>query len=765
MNGNVSYNNQQVPMAYTVPIQGSAPTIYPQQQPFPQPAPAPVYPQPVYGADQARFSPQMPVASPAPAVQVGLFDKMKSYFNDVYRSDENLRAYKIFENEINNNPITLKPGSSDKARVTDLQQKLNIAGIRANVNGIYGYATGEAVKEFKIKMGINDGYLDASGKPAVSDIATPQMQAVLQSVVSRKLSGQPGPTNPLPVTQEDLLWAQNLMTRVQNFGYKPTQQEYDRYQEIMARQQLNGAPQLPIPVQPPAPVVTPPQPQPPVYNPNPTAPVQGAVSQQELDWAMKMQERILAGYRPTPQEAATYDNIQKRYAAQQPVQKPTAPQSPQVPQPSGQLRPVTQEELDWALKMQERILAGYRPSQAEADRYTDIYNRYQSQPANPGQTPPTKSEKPAYDPGVSAPVVVDNSVTPQELQWAMDLQKRIDTQGYRPTQHEIARYTDIYNRYQAQQQQVEPQPQQPVQEAPTKPQKPTQPVQPQQPTVQPVQPQQPVVQPQRGATMEEIRWANQLEDRIAKGIHASAQELQKYNEIQMKLANFGVVSSVSSSPSPSPVVTSGLTQAEIDWALQLQHKVQFEGYQPTQQEVDAYTQIYVRYQELLAQQQQQMQFVQPSQQQVQPVQSPPQQPAQPIQQPVQQPQPVTAVGGIQTPSPQEIQWAMQLQQMVQQGYQASEQEIAIYTDIYNRLQQNGATTSSSVSVPPTPSQVGQPPTAPPGSVMVNIAAADPELQWALELLNRYRQGYQPTVSELTMYEQIISRKAIPHATP
>lgn len=723
MNGNVSYNNQQVPMAYTVPVQGSPPPMYP-QQPFAQPVPTPIYPQPVYGADQARFSPQMPAPSPAPAVEVGLFDKMKSYFNDVYRSDDNLRAYKVFQNEVNNNPMTLKPGSSDKTRVSDLQQKLNIAGVRANVNGIYGYATGEAVKEFKIKMGLNDGYLDANGKPAVSDIATPQMQSVLQAVVSRKLSGQPGPVNPLPVTQEDLLWAQNLMTRVQNFGYKPSQQEYDRYQDILARQQMNGAPQMPVPVQPAPPVVMPPQPQPPVYAPSPTAPVQGAVTQQELDWAMQMQERIVQGYRPSPQEAAAYDNIQKRYAAQQPAQQPVVP-----PQPSGQLRPVTQEELDWASQMQDRILAGYRPTQAEADRYTDIYTRYQSQPVNPGNAP-AKPEKPAYDPGVTAPVVVDNTVTQQELQWAMDLQKRIDTQGYRPTQHEIARYTDIYTRYQAQQQQPT-QPQQPVQEVPAQPQQP--------------------VQPQRGATMEEIRWANQLEDRMAKGIRASAQELQQYNEIQMKLANFGVASSASTVPAvPISTPSGALTQSEIDWALQLQHKVQFEGYQPSQQEVEAYTQIYARYQQLLAQQQ----VVAP-------------QPQLPTAQPQQPVAPAVPTGGVQPPSQQELQWAMQLQQMVQQGYQASEQEIATYTDIYNRMQQSGtaAPPSTPAQAPPTQVAVGQPAAVAPGSVMVNVGAADPELQWALELLNRYRQGYQPTAPELILYEQIISRKAVPGATP
>ncbi|MBT9548516.1 MAG: peptidoglycan-binding protein [Candidatus Sericytochromatia bacterium] len=748
-NGNVNYNNPQIPMASTVPVQGSPPPVYAQPPQTYQPAglPQPYAPQPAYGADQARFSPQMPVQSPAPAVEVGLFDKMKSYFNDVYRSDDNLRAYKVFQSEVDNNPATLKPGSGDKTRVSDLQQKLNIAGFKANVNGIYGYATGEAVKEFKVKMGLNDGYLDADGKPAVSDIATPQMQSVLQSVVSRKLSGQPGPVNPLPITQEDMLWAQNLMTRVQNFGYKPSQQEYDRYQDILARQQQNGAPAMPVPAQP-APPVYAPQPAPPVYAPNPTAPVQGAVTQQELDWAMQMQDRIVQGYRPNPQEAAAYENIQQRYAAQQPA-------APAAPQPSGQLRPVTQEELDWATQMQDRIIKGYRPNQAEADRYTDIFNRYQSQPANPGTPPaPPKPEKPAYDPGVTAPVVVDNTVSEQELQWAMDLQKRIDTQGYRPTQHEIARYTDIYTRYQAQQAQQPVAPTQPA--APTQPQQPAAPTQPAVPT----QPQQPVAPPvQRGATMDEIRWANQLEDKMAKGIQASADELYQYNQIQMKLANYGVASTAPAAPTAPTAPTAGsLTQSEIDWALQLQHKVQFEGYQPTQQEVAAYTQIFALYQQLLASQQAQPQ----------PQPQAPMQPVQPIApaQPVAPSAPMApaAPSGARPVTQEEVQWASQLQQLVQGGYQASEQEIATYTDIYNRMQ--GGVSAQAPAAPTAPTAPApQPAPVAPGSVMINVGATDPELQWALELLNRYRQGYQPSAPELTMYEQIIGRKAVPGATP
>ena len=134
-------------MATTVPVQGSPPPqMYPQTQPMPG------YQQPSYAVDQTQFSAPRPIAQPTPAVEVGFFDKVKSYFNDVYRSDDNLRAYKVFQQTVDTDPNTIQPGSSNKAAVTDLQQRLNIAGVPANVNGIYGYATGEAVKDFKKMM-------------------------------------------------------------------------------------------------------------------------------------------------------------------------------------------------------------------------------------------------------------------------------------------------------------------------------------------------------------------------------------------------------------------------------------------------------------------------------------------------------------------------------------------------------------------------------------------------------------------------------------
>ena len=752
-----------MPVASTVPVQGAPQQGYapqPVQQPFAQP----YAPQPSYGVDQTRFNAPQPMPAPAPAVEVGFFDQVKSYFQDVYRSPENLQAYKSFQQQVDSDPNTIKPGNNDRNRVLDLQQKLQLAGVQVNVNGVYGYATGQAVQQFKQQMNINDGFLDKSGKPAMTDIATGQMMSVLDSVVTKSLNPQmPGTGNPMPVTQEELLWAQNLATRITNFGYQPSQDEQNRYNDIFARQQQQqtGMPTAPppSPTVPNVPVPGVPQQQP-TQQPTATPPVQ-TVSQDELNWAMAMQDKIVNGYRPTAQEAAAYENIQQRYAAQQQTAAPS-PQLPtgpvtedelnwlraqagkqlsgndlaryqnitdrymaqqnngQVtsPQPSGQLMPVTQAEMDWAVNLQNKIQTqNYQPTAEEVARYKDIFNRYQNQP-----TPQAEPTPAPYQPGETPTVGMAKSVTPEEMQWAMDLQVRSD-QGYQPTHHEIARYTDIYNRYEAMNA-PEPTP------AP-------QPANPTQPATPAPAPSAPAKHP--GATNEEIQWAKNFENRISQGQSGSAEEVNRYNTIQMKLANYGIAPSEPTT-SAAPAQAGGLTQADIDWAMQLQHRVQYQGYQPTQQEIDRYTQIYN------------------SQQAPAPAQPAAPAPAAPA---------APAGPASNAPTPQEVQWAQQLQNMVQQGYQATDAEIAKFTDIYNRLQaaqgQQPAPQPAAPAAPAAPVAPAQ--TTPPGAVMINTGTPDHELQWALELLNRYRQGYQPSPSELAMYERIIASKAVPGATP
>lgn len=756
MNGNIQYVNP-VNVASTIPISQPMPQSVGQTVGYAGGIPSGV----AYRADQTQFAyPNSGVQGGIPATmqptsqraEVGFMDKMKSYFQDVYRSDDNLGAYKNFQNEVDNNPAYLKPGSSNRQRVIELQQQLNIVGINANINGTYGYATGEAVKEFKNMVGMNDGFLDGDGKPAVTDIATPQMFNVLSSMVNQKLNPtQPGTGNPLPVTQQELNWAMDLQNKIKNFGYRPTKQEYDKYQDIFTRHQNNGGgpvsqPQQPVyqppvvqpqpPVyQPPAPVVNQPpavvpnqpvyqppvtQPQQPVYTPpvnTPTAPVYETpattlVTQQEMDWALRLQNQIeYSGYRPSVDEAQRYNDIFSRYQQQQ----------LQATLPTG---PVTQQEMDWAVAMQNRIeTQGYRPTTEEAAKYENIFNRYQTQPQNPGQTQTTPGANPT----------VQETVTQQEMAWALDLQNRIETQNYQPTQEEILRYTDIFNRANAQ-----PQPQ-------TQPTEPTQPTQ-----TQPTEP-----APHPGASAQEVQWARELEIKMTQqGYQPSQQEISQYNNIQMKLALHGVAPSAPATTTPTQPTTQvqqagGLTQADIDWAIQLQQRVQLQGYQPTQAEIDRYTAIFQQLQ------QQETPQTQPTQ---------PQAPQPTYQtQPTQQTQPNTG-----PPTAEELAWANQLMQMVQQnGYQATPQEMAQYTDIFTRYQQSQQQ-QQPVQQPTYQQQPVQQPQqqpATPGMVNINLNSADPELQWALQLLERFKQGYQATAQEIALYEQIISRQAVPYMTP
>ena len=119
-------------------------------------------------------------------------------------------------------------------------------------------------------------------------------------------------------------------------------------------------------------------------------------------------------------------------------------------------------------------------------------------------------------------------------------------------------------------------------------------------------------------------------------------------------------------------------------------------------------------------------------------------------------------------------WASSLQDRAAQGYQPTQDETAMYTDIYQRYQSSGASQqapSQTQQQNPVsrPQQQNQPQaTNDPASqnVNVNISNNDPELQWALTLLDKVQQqGYQPNEHELSQYEQIIAKNQATQANP
>ncbi|RYX98746.1 hypothetical protein EON78_04750 [bacterium] len=158
---------------------------------------------------------------------------------------------------------------------------------------------------------------------------------------------------------------------------------------------------------------------------------------------------------------------------------------------------------------------------------------------------------------------------------------------------------------------------------------------------------------------------------------------------------------------------------DLQWAANLEKRVNEQGYQPTQAEVDKYTDIATR---------------------------------------LNASQGTQAASNASAPSVQggvtkaELDWADALQTKSAQGYTPTAQEMATYTDIYNRSQ--SATQQPSASTAQNT-----------GSVNIDLSHGDPDLQWALSLLDKVQQGYQPNQSEITKYEQVIAKNQAVPATP
>ncbi|MFN8670999.1 MAG: hypothetical protein U0457_02825 [Candidatus Sericytochromatia bacterium] len=85
---------------------------------------------------------------------------------------------------------------------------------------------------------------------------------------------------------------------------------------------------------------------------------------------------------------------------------------------------VSPQELKWAEDLQEKIVkGGYKPNPKEVQKYEEIYKKYQ----NSNENIKEKSKV---------------SVSPEEKQWAIALEKQI-AKGYTPNDKDIKRYQEI----------------------------------------------------------------------------------------------------------------------------------------------------------------------------------------------------------------------------------------------------------------------------------------------------------------------------------
>jgi hypothetical protein len=320
--------------------------------------------------------------------------------------------------------------------------------------------------------------------------------------------------------------------------------------------------------------------------------------------------------------------------------------------------PVTSEEINWAKGLQSKIVQyGYKPSPAERQKYDNIYQRQQLGASiqngnfNPNSVP--------------AP-------TQQEIGWAKELINKMQNFGYKPNAQDIQKYQDIQKR-----QQMSKNNPQPVQQQ-------------NQVGVQQAQP------ASNAPSQQEMSWAVNFMNQVKAGYKPSPAEEQQYQGIfnRAKAQPSGNTGNVSAQN-----VT--VSQDELVWAKSLEQKVD-QGYNPSQQEITKYNDIFARHKQVQTQ----------STQQAQPQQ-----------------------GGV---SQEELQWAQQIEARVNQGGSITPQEKATYDQIYARYQQAGSANA------PTQTAPAEKPT-------------DSELSWALDLEKRSQAGYKPTAQENAIYNEIAKK--------
>ena len=392
----------------------------------------------------------------------------------------------------------------------------------------------------------------------------------------------------------------------------------------------------------------------------PMAPAAPAVSDADIQWALQLEQKVKGGQTPTPEETARYENIAQRLS--QPQAQPQQPGAPAAPA-------VSDADIQWALQLEQKVKGGQTPTPEETARYENIAQRL-SQP---------QAQQPGAPAAPAAPAVSD-----ADIQWALQLEQKVKG-GQTATPEETARYENIAQRLSSQQQGAQ-QPQAPTQQtgAPrnwadwskpfTVPAAPTMPL--------------PITGP-----------GGQAHLTVPTSLRGAPQTPPS--------AVLNQAPGTASAPMTAQNTTAP-SQADIDWALQLEQRVNQQSYQPNAQETARYQAIA---QALSAAQQQPQQA--PGQQPVQPVAVPQQFPGQ--QQPQVAPQQAAPQAAANLPpglNQQELNWALELEQRVQQGYQPNPQELAAYENIAQRLQQAQA-------APPQQQYTGAPQQAAPGNLQQN----------------------------------------------
>lgn len=273
----------------------------------------------------------------------------------------------------------------------------------------------------------------------------------------------------------------------------------------------------------------------------------------------------------------------------------------------------SQSDLDWALGLQQSVQEGYRTTVEEIERYTAIYKQYQQQQQENNNVLINKSK----------------AESDEEMMWALQLLDSFQ-QGKIPTDEEIEKYAQIFERWNQHKSKEQSAPHLQQQNTDT------------------------TVKTQgNNPSDKELEWSKQLEMMVGQGYTPNAQENAQYEDIFKRLLAQQSKESTKPNSIALDKVALPLTQQEIDWAILLEEKVK-NGYQPNGQETEAYQDMAKRL----------------SGQQFNANTNPNLEDANTV---------------AATVSQQEIQWALQLEEKVKNGYTPNAQETTQYQNIANRL--------------------------------------------------------------------------------
>lgn len=577
---------------------------------------------------------------------------------------------------INNNPAPIQGPTPTFGRSNNTQQVSD-----NNQGQVNSFGTSDSFNVDNTSKSFDQAMARFTGKPVSFD--QPQQPQMTQSSGNQPL--------PQGISQQEIDWAMSLEAKVKQ-GYQPTPQEAQAYKALENKL---------------ANVATSPS----TSSPAPAAQAM-PISQDELKWALELEAKAKQGYQPTQQEKDTYNAL-----AQKLSQAKTSPSTQTTP-PALQ---VTQEEIKWALEMEEKVKQGYKPTEQEVQTYKALENKLKAQVSPPvqqtNQLPSGVTQQqidqvyneikntPDFIPS-DGPFLtmekpkVPSGVTQQEFNWSLLLKQKVKNENYQPTAQEAYVHQNIMNKING------------VNTA-----QPTQPVLPFSPA-----PTQQVVSSSSAPSQEELQWALQMEEKVKQGYKPTDQDTATYQAIFQKLAASQQASANASTPAVKPV-----SQEEIQWALELEAKAK-QGYQPTPEETSKYQDMAHR----LQAQKQAAQNPQASQAQSNRDWSAWSQPftvprslfettPRIIQVPAtlrssvpslpthtaynQGPTLQTQTASTGPVSKAEIDWALSLEDKVKKGYSPNQGEIAQYKSIFEKMQNSkGATTTQPVSQPQQPTQ-------------------------------------------------------------